>query len=123
MAHSTVTLAASGTVTTEAALLGAPTVAFYKVTGLTYLIGRHLVDVPFFTMVNLIAEKRVIPELIQDDMTGERIAAEAARLLDNADEREKMKEDLALVTARLAGTGDPMAKAADEVVKVWEELI
>ena len=122
MAYSTLTLAASGTVTTEAALLGAPTVAFYKVTGLTHFIGKHLVDVPFFTMVNLIAEKRVIPELIQDEMTGDRIAAEAARLLDDADERAKMKGDLARVAAKLAGTGDPMMKAADEVVKVWEGL-
>ena len=50
-------------------------------------------------MVNLIAGKRVVPELMQDEMTGERIAAEAARLLDNAAERAKMKEELARVVA------------------------
>jgi lipid-A-disaccharide synthase len=125
MAHSEVVLAASGTVTVEAALLGTPMVSFYRVTGLTWLIGRRLVDVPFFSMVNLIAEKRVVAELIQDDMTGARIASEAARLLDNASERAKMKEELALVAAKLAGsglTGDPMVKAADEVERVWEGL-
>ncbi len=121
MAHATVVLAASGTVTTEAALLGTPMVAFYRVTGLTYAIGKHLVSTPFFSMVNLIAEKRIIPELIQNDMSGETIAAEAARLLDNEGERAKMKEDLAVVTARLAGTGDPIIKAADEVEQVWGE--
>ena len=46
-------------------------------------------NVPFYSMVNLIAGKRVVPELMQDDMTGERIAAEAARLLDNAPKERK----------------------------------
>jgi lipid-A-disaccharide synthase len=124
MAHCTVALAASGTVTVEAALLGAPMVTFYRVTPLTWQIGRHLVDVPFYSMVNLIAEKPVVAELIQDAMTGERIAAEAGRLLDNAADRAKMKEELALVAARLAGNeeGDPMTRAADAVQSVWEGL-
>ena len=105
-------------------MLGAPMVTFYRVTPLTWKIGRHLVDVPFYSMVNLIAERRVVAELIQDDMTGERIAAEAGRLLDNTPEREKMKEELARVAARLAGglTGDPMTRAADAVQQVWENL-
>ncbi len=79
MAHCDVALAASGTVTVEAALLGAPMVTFYKVTGLSWAIGKLLVDVPFYSMVNLIAGKKVVPELMQDEMTGERLAAEAAR--------------------------------------------
>ena len=119
LAHCDVALAASGTVTVEAALLGAPMVTFYKVTPLTYLIGKPLVKVPFYSMVNLIAGRRIVPELIQDDMTGERIAAEAARLLDGGPDRAKMKEELAGVAARLSGTGDAIALAADEVVGVW----
>ncbi len=124
MAHSTVALAASGTVTVEAALLGTPMVTFYRVTPLTWQIGRHLVDIPFFSMVNLIAEKKVVAELIQNDMTGDRLAAEAGRLLDNPREREKMKEELALVTAKLAGgmTGDPITRAADAVQELWGSL-
>jgi lipid-A-disaccharide synthase len=125
MAHCDVALAASGTVTVEAALLGAPMVVFYRVTPLTWHLGRHLVNVPFYSMVNLIAEKRVVPELIQGDMTGERIAAEAARLLDNASERCKMKEELAQVAARLSrsgesGTGDAMSRAARETERMLE---
>ena len=58
MAHCDVALAASGTVTVEAALLGAPMVVFYRVTALTWALGRHLVSVPYFSMVNLIAGKR-----------------------------------------------------------------
>jgi lipid-A-disaccharide synthase len=106
MAHSDLALAASGTVTTEAALLGTPTVAFYKVARATWLIGRPLVDVPFYTMVNLIAGREVVPELIQDGMTGERIAAEARRLLTDADARAAMKAGLAEVRRKLAGAPD-----------------
>lgn len=119
MAHCDLALAASGTVTVEAALLGAPMVTFYKVTPLTYAIGKPLVKVPFFSMVNLIAGRRIVPELIQSDMTGERIAAEATPLLHDGPDRAKMKEDLAEVAARLAGTGDAIAIAADEVQKVF----
>ncbi len=136
MAHCDLALAASGTVTVEAALLGAPMVTFYKVTPLTYAIGKPLVKVPFFSMVNLIAGKRVVPELIQDEMTGERIAAEAVPLLDGGpasgvegsasgvegSNRAKMKAELAEVAARLAGTADAISVAADEVVKEFGRL-
>lgn len=120
MAYCDVALAASGTVTVEAALLGAPMVTFYKVTGLSWAIGRVLVDVPFYSMVNLIAGKKVAPELMQTAMTGERLAAEAALLLDNPGERVKMKEELARVSASLSGTGDAIVRAADAVERVLE---
>jgi lipid-A-disaccharide synthase len=122
MAHCDLALAASGTVTVEAALLGAPMVTFYKVTPLTYAIGKPLVKVPFYSMVNLIAGRKIVPELIQDDMTGERIAAEAAPLLDGGSNRAKMKEELAAVAARLAGTSDAISLAADEVGKVFGRI-
>jgi lipid-A-disaccharide synthase len=122
MAYCDVALAASGTVTVEAALLGTPMVTYYKVTELTATILRILVKVPFFSMVNLIAERRVVPELIQEDMTGERIAAEAARLLDDPQERDNMKADLAHVAALLATESNVMVRAADEVGMVWEAV-
>jgi lipid-A-disaccharide synthase len=122
MAHCDVALAASGTVTVEAALLGAPMVTYYRVAPLSWAIGRVLVKVPFYTMVNLIAERRVVPELMQDAMTGERIASETERLLDNAPERAKMKEDLAEVAARLHCEGDVMARAAGEVEELLRTL-
>src|SRR5229473_1985419 len=73
LAFSEVALAASGTVTIEAALLGAPMVTFYKVNALSWILGRWLVKAPFLSMVNLVAGRRIVPELIQGDMTGERI--------------------------------------------------
>ena len=105
MAFCDVALAASGTVTVEAALLGAPMVTYYRVTGLSWKSGKLLVKVPFYSMVNLIAERKVVPELMQDQMTGERIAAETVRLLDNAEERGKMKLELARVAERLGVAG------------------
>lgn len=120
MAHCDMALAASGTVTVEAALLGTPMVTFYRVTALSWMIGRMLVNVPFYSMVNLIAERKIVPELMQGQMTGERIAAETIRLLDDAAECDKMKEELARVAALLAVDGDPMVRAADEVERVLE---
>jgi lipid-A-disaccharide synthase len=120
MAYCDVALAASGTVTVEAALLGAPMVTFYRVTGVSWAVGKLLVDVPFYSMVNLIAAKKVVPELMQNAMTGERIAAATARLLDNATERAKMKEELARVSALLSGPGDAITRAADAVERALE---
>lgn len=124
MAHCDVALAASGTVTVEAALLRSPMVTFYRVTALSWAIGKLLVRVPFYSMVNLIAGKQIVPELMQGEMTGERIAAEASRLLDSAGERGKMKEALARVAALLIPRGKPdaISRAADEVEKMLEVL-
>ncbi len=120
MAYCDVALAASGTVTVEAALLGAPMVTFYRVTGVSWAIGKLLVDVPFYSMVNLIAGKKAVPELMQNAMIGERIAAETARLLDDATERAKMKQELAGVSALLSGPGDAIIRAADAVERALE---
>ena len=122
MAHSDVALSASGTVTVEAALLGTPMVTFYRVTGLSWALGRFLVNVPFYSMVNLIAGRRVVPELMQGAMTGGRIAAEAGRLLNDDRERGTMKIELARVAAKLGMKVDPIVLAACEVQKLWEVL-
>jgi lipid-A-disaccharide synthase len=121
LAYSQLALAASGTVTVEAALLGAPMVTFYRVNELSWILGRWLVRAPFLSMVNLVAGRRVAPELIQGEMTGERIAAEAIRLLDDETAREEMRTGLAGVRAKLASGGDPMEKAAEWIEKVFSE--
>jgi lipid-A-disaccharide synthase len=101
MAHSTLALAASGTVTVEAALLGTPMVSFYRVTAISWLLGKLLVRVPFYSMVNLIAGRPVVPELMQSQMTGERIASEARRLLGDEAARGEMLAGLAEVRRKL----------------------
>ncbi len=120
IAHADLALAASGTVTVECALLGTPLVTFYKVSKLSWYLGKLLVTVPFYCMVNLIAGRRVTPELMQDDFTAEHLASEARRLLDDAAARETMRADLAAVKAALQTGGDAIAVAADEVILVLE---
>jgi len=120
IAHADLALAASGTVTVEAALLGTPMVTFYKVTTASWIAGRMLVRVPFYSMVNLIAGRAVVPELMQSQLTGERLAAEARRLLDDPRARAQMRADLAEVAARLAGPAQPMARASAIIQDLME---
>jgi len=103
MAHSNLALAASGTVTVEAALLGTPMVTFYRVSPPSWVAGKFLVRVPFYSMVNLIAGRAVVPELMQGQMTGKAIAREAGRLLGDERARNEMKAGLAEVREKLAG--------------------
>jgi lipid-A-disaccharide synthase len=110
----TAALVASGTATIEAALLGAPLVVVYRLSALTYHLGRHLVRVPHFAMVNLIAGRRVATELIQADFTPQRVAEEGLRLLTDRAHRETLRADLAEVRSRLGGPG-ASARAAEEV--------
>jgi lipid-A-disaccharide synthase len=112
LAHADVAIAASGTVTIEAAILGTPMVTFYKVTPLSWTLGRFLVRVPFYSMVNLVAGRRIVPELMQDQASGENLAAEAIRLLEDAGSRSEMKQALADVAAKLASPEHPMDRAA-----------
>jgi lipid-A-disaccharide synthase len=120
MAHSDLALAASGTVTVEAALLGTPMVTFYKVTPATWLIGRPFVNVPFYSMVNLIAGRAVVPELIQDQMTGENLAREALALLRSEDARRRMKQGLDEVTRALSGRTGAPGRAALAIQEILE---
>ena len=105
MAHADLALAASGTVTVEAALLGTPMVTFYKVAPLSWIAGKFLVNVPFYSMVNLIAGRAVVPELMQGRMSGESLAREAHRLLSDSAARREMKAGLAAVKEKLAQSG------------------
>ncbi|HLY19056.1 MAG TPA: lipid-A-disaccharide synthase [Bryobacteraceae bacterium] len=120
IAHADLALAASGTVTVEAALLGTPMVTFYKVAPASWLMGRMLVRVPYYSMVNLIAGRAVVPELMQSELTGARLAAEARRLLGDHAAREKMRADLAEVAARLSGGGRPMTRASAIIQELVE---
>ena len=80
-----------------------------------------MVKAPFVSMANLVAERRIVPELIQHDMTAGKIAAEAIRLLDDAGARETMRKDLAEVASKLGSERDPMELAADWVERVLSD--
>jgi lipid-A-disaccharide synthase len=101
-------LVASGTATVETALLGTPMIVVYRVAPVTYALGRRFVRVAHFAMVNLIAEREVVPELIQSDFTASRVAEEALSLLNDERRVRRMRDDLADVRRRL---GEPGASA------------
>lgn len=115
LAYADLALAASGTVTMEAAMLGCPMVTFYKVNALSWILGRWLVSAPFLSMVNLVAGRKIAPELIQGEMTGGNLAREASHLLDDRSAYDAMKAGLREVAEKLASERDPMEVAADWV--------
>ena len=113
-----VALAASGTVTMEAAMLSTPMVTFYRVSGVSWRMGRWLVRTPFFTMVNLVAGRKVVPELMQSEANGTRMAEETRALLTDPVRRAAMRDALAEVAGRLRTAHDPIELAADIVEKI-----
>jgi lipid-A-disaccharide synthase len=119
LAAARVALVASGTATVETALVGTPMVVVYRLAALTYFLGRPLVRVPHVAMVNLIAGRRAVPELIQGEFRPERVAAEAARLLPDDEPRHQMLRDLAEVRERL-GAGGASRRAAAAVLESLE---
>jgi lipid-A-disaccharide synthase len=114
LGSATAALVASGTATVEAALLGAPMAVVYRLSALTYALGRPFVRVRHYAMVNLIAEREVVPEIIQHEFTPERVAREADSLLADEQRRKRMKQDLAEVRRRLGAPG--ASRRAAEVV-------
>jgi lipid-A-disaccharide synthase len=84
-------LATSGTVTLEAAMLGTPMVVCYRVSRLTAVMIRSLVRVPWMSLVNIVLGRAAVPELFQAQVTGDRVAAEALRLLDDAAARDAQR--------------------------------
>ncbi len=121
--HANLVLAASGTVTVEAAVLGTPMVTFYKVTPLSWYGARHLVKVPFLSMVNLIAGREVVPELIQNDMTPENLTRAAEDLLTSDARSAQMRAELAVVRNLLTREGDPLGRTAELIASSLEGKI
>jgi lipid-A-disaccharide synthase len=115
LAQAELALAASGTVTIEGAMLGTPMVTFYRVNALSWYLQRWRVRTPFLTMVNLVAGRQVVSELIQDQMTAEGISVEACRLLEDSQANQEMRAGLAEVAHKLGSERDPMEIAADWV--------
>ena len=111
-------IVASGTATLETALLERPMVIVYRLAPFTYALARMIVRVPFIGMPNLIAERRVVPELIQRDVTPSRIAAEATRLLTDAQAYSVAQAGLREVRQRLGGGG-----AAERAATLVAEML
>jgi lipid-A-disaccharide synthase len=112
LAHAEIAVVASGTATVEAALMGTPMVIVYRGSELNWRLLRPLINLDTFGMVNLIAGRRVVPELMQREVTGARIAGEVAAILNDPDRISRMKRDLAEVRDRLASAAGPGAERA-----------
>jgi lipid-A-disaccharide synthase len=117
--YSVAAIVASGTATIEAALRECPMVVVYRVSAFTAMCARIMIDVPFYSMVNLLAGHAAVPELIQSDFTAVRLADALERLLDDPGARNKMVAELRKVRERL-GKGGAMDRAADAVVRHLE---
>jgi lipid-A-disaccharide synthase len=113
--YSDVAVVASGTATIEAALRECPMVVVYRVSAFTAMCARFMIDVPFYSMVNLLAGHAVVPELIQSDFTAARLAVNLEQLLDDGEARGRMIEDLRKVRGHL-GKGGAIGRAADAIV-------
>ena len=115
--HSRAGIVASGTATVEAAMMGTPFVMVYRVSPLTYLLGKPRIKVPYFAMVNLIAGEKIVPELVQHDFTAANVAAYMRELLPEGDVRGRMIAGLAEVRARLKPTATDPRTAADRAAE------
>jgi lipid-A-disaccharide synthase len=114
LAAADIALSSSGTATLESAILGTPVVVMYRLSPATYFLARRLVKVPHFSLVNIVAGERIVPELIQHDVNGERIAKEVRALLANYDE---VIAKLGVVRERLGGNG-ASRRAAEEIFRM-----
>lgn len=110
-------LVTSGTATLETAIMEVPMIVVYKLSPLSFWIGKRVVKVPFISLVNLVAERMVVPELIQDQVNPQRLVQESLAILENGNERVNMIKDLKKVKERL-GEGGASAKAAQMAVEM-----
>jgi lipid-A-disaccharide synthase len=115
LAASDVVITASGTATVQAALHERPMVVVYRLSPLTYAIGKPFVRVDTYAMANLIAGGRVVPELIQDDFTPARVANETVPLLTDPARHARVREALREVRERLGAPG-ASGRAADQIL-------
>jgi lipid-A-disaccharide synthase len=111
-------IAASGTVTLEAAIAGIPMVIIYKVSPVSYRLGKALIRVDHISLVNLISGKRLVPELIQADASPMKIADTVEKMLSNTSGLKRIREELVMIRERLGGPG-----ASDRVAQIALNLL
>ncbi len=119
MRISDVVIVASGTATIEAAIMGAPMIVVYRVSPFTYLLGKMLIKVKNIGMVNIIAGKTVVPELIQRDVTPEKITSAVVQILENPFKQEEMKKELSSVKEKIGNPGASL-RAAQIIISLLQ---
>jgi len=119
MCHADATIVTSGTATLETGWFGAPMVIVYRTSPITFLIGRLLVKVPYIGLVNFVAGKKVVPELIQGQLTAQSLVQEVSRILSDRPYAAAMRRDLAGIRKRLGGPG-ASHRVAESVISLGE---
>jgi len=117
LAASDVVITASGTATIQCTLHEKPMVVVYRLSPLTYRLGKPFLHVDTYAMPNLVAGHRIVPELIQDDFTAERTAVEAVKFLTDPELYERTRRALTHVREQLGEPG-ASARAAEAVLEV-----
>ncbi|HVJ09766.1 MAG TPA: lipid-A-disaccharide synthase [Acidisarcina sp.] len=124
--HARASVVASGTATIEAALIGNPFLVVYRVSAATYAVVRHIVSVPFVAMVNLVAGRAVVPELIQHDFNASNVVSHLRRLMADETARGKMQNDLKQVSQMLhagrSATETAIDRAAGITLQVAQRI-
>lgn len=120
--HSRAGIVASGTATVEAAMMNTPFVMVYRVSALTYILGKPRVKVPRFGMVNLIAGEEVVPELVQHDFTAENVCSRVKEILREGPARQRMLQGLEAVKTKLRAPNSLGNGAADRAAEIIIEL-
>ena len=112
-------IVSSGTATVVAALLECPMIVVYRVAPFSWFMGKFLVDVPFYSMVNLLAGRAVVPEMFQNDFRAGPLAERCSHLLDNTQARAEMIRELRAIRPRL-GPGGAIGRAAEAILGVLQ---
>lgn len=122
MAHTDVVMVASGTATLETAILGTPMVILYRMAHLSFLLGRVLVRLKYVGLVNIVAGRMIVPELLQGKATAERIAEEVFTLFSDEELKKEVKRDLEEVSRRLGkrGASERAAEAVEEFMEGYK---
>ena len=115
LAQAKAALVTSGTATLETALFGVPEVICYKGNGLSYQIAKRLIKIKFIGLVNLIMDKEVVKELIQNDLTVKNLQQELEKLLTDGSKQAQLKEDYAALKKLLSEGGRASANAAKSI--------
>ena len=121
LAHAQAAMVTSGTATLETALFDVPQVVCYKTSWISYKIAKQLIKVPFISLVNLVAQKEVVKELIQDELTSENIANELKKILPNSEKRENQLLDYQMIKKSLGDVG-ASKKTGRRIVELLNKL-
>jgi lipid-A-disaccharide synthase len=119
MCHADAAVVTSGTATLETGWFGTPMVIVYRTSPTSFAIGRHMIQVPWIGLVNIVAGRKVVPELVQNDLTEETVVSAVRPMLLDPGVAAAMRRDLAVIKERLGGPG-ASRRVAEGILELGE---